>query len=235
MVDQIERHITQARPTSKKTADATIASLAKIGRSLRAIAYGFSAKTKIKMPGFAEIEAGFVAKDMIDRDDQLRREDPLLDRTLYYNAFQALAEAVPEKSRIGNVEDAPRIIVFIDDLDRCLPDTRTGGLELDLIAVEQAQSLAWLLHSVSNRQLVLILDAFEQQADPAREIGLLRGMLSEFRRWPPIHIVVAARQPGEDEGEDATPTRRSVTGCSTSRRSSPPTRPGTGSRRVMRP
>ena len=58
-------------------------------RSLRAIAYGFSSKAKLKVPGFAEIEASFVAKDMIERDGCLR-SDPLLDRSLYYGAFNSL-------------------------------------------------------------------------------------------------------------------------------------------------
>jgi len=58
-------------------------------RALRAIAYGFSAKSKVKVPGFAEIEASFVAKDMIEREEHLV-PDPLLDRSLYYEAFENL-------------------------------------------------------------------------------------------------------------------------------------------------
>jgi KAP family P-loop domain len=65
-------------------------------RSLRAVAYGFSAKSTVKLPGFAEIEASFVAKDMIDRVDNLR-PDPLLDRSLYYEAFETLASVHLEK------------------------------------------------------------------------------------------------------------------------------------------
>ena len=61
-------------------------------RALRAVAYGFSAKTTIKIPGVAEVEAGFVAKEMIDREEQLKAQsvDPLLDQSLYYNAIQLL-------------------------------------------------------------------------------------------------------------------------------------------------
>jgi predicted KAP-like P-loop ATPase len=92
----------------------------KLTRALRAIAYGFSAKTSLKIPGFAEIEAGFVAKDMIERAKELT-PDPLIDRSLYYEAFDAL-------SAIELKKDA-RIIVFIDDLDRCFPNQAIKLLE----------------------------------------------------------------------------------------------------------
>lgn len=89
-------------------------------RTLRAVAYGFSAKAKINVPGFAEIEAGFVAKDMIERDDKLAA-DPLLDRSLYFQAFDRL-------SKIDTGTGA-KIVILIDDLDRCFPDRAIKLLE----------------------------------------------------------------------------------------------------------
>lgn len=89
-------------------------------RSLRAIAYGFSAKSKVKVPGFAEVEASFVAKDMIDRDEQLT-PDPLLDRSLYFGAFNSLDEV--------RLRENVRVVVLIDDLDRCFPDQAIRLLE----------------------------------------------------------------------------------------------------------
>lgn len=89
-------------------------------RALRAVAYGFSAKSTVKIPGFAEVEASFVAKDMIDRREQIT-PDPLLDRSLYYGAFNALESTeLPEDLRI---------VVLIDDLDRCFPDQAIRLLE----------------------------------------------------------------------------------------------------------
>lgn len=96
--------------------------LSSVSRALRAIAYGFSAQAKVSVPGFADVEAGFVAKQMIDRYDKLSSGgDPLLDRTLYYNGFETL-EKVAE-------EDSVKIVVFIDDLDRCLPPQAIKLLE----------------------------------------------------------------------------------------------------------
>lgn len=89
-------------------------------RSLRAIAYGFSAKSKVKVPGFAEVEASFVAKDMIDRDERLT-PDPLLDRSLYFGAFNSLEQV--------KLHENLRVVVLIDDLDRCFPDQAIRLLE----------------------------------------------------------------------------------------------------------
>jgi hypothetical protein len=89
-------------------------------RALRAIAYGFSAKSKVKVPGFAEVEASFVAKDMIDRDER-QKTDPLLDRSLYYGAFNSLDTV--------QLKDELRVVILIDDLDRCFPDQAIRLLE----------------------------------------------------------------------------------------------------------
>jgi len=93
--------------------------LSKMSAALRAIAYGFSAKGKVSVPGFGELEAGFVAKEMIDRYDQLQKgDDPLIEKTLYYNAFELLENMAKD---VGDEIEAPQIAVFIDDLDRCNP------------------------------------------------------------------------------------------------------------------
>jgi len=89
-------------------------------RGLRAVAYGFSAKSTVKVSGFAEIEASFVAKDMIERSENIA-PDPLLDRSIFFEAFQQLSKA--------RIPDAARVVVLIDDLDRCFPDRAIKLLE----------------------------------------------------------------------------------------------------------
>lgn len=95
---------------------------------LRAVAYGFSAKSAVKVPGFAEIEASFVAKDMIDRSEAITA-DPLLDRSVYFDAFQQLSNV--------HIPSDARVVVLIDDLDRCLPDRAIRLLESIKLVLSQ--------------------------------------------------------------------------------------------------
>ena len=122
IIRALEEHLAR-RPQAKIKKGA-----AALTRALRAVAYGFSAKTRINIPGVAEVEAGFVAKEMIDREEKLKGQsvDPLLDQSLYYNAFQLLARLGGEETEPA---DRPKIVVFIDDLDRCFPKNAVHLLE----------------------------------------------------------------------------------------------------------
>lgn len=116
LVGTIVRELENYKYRSQRIAS----SVKSLVRGLRAVAYGFSAKSTVKIPGFAEVEASFVAKDMIDRAERLTA-DPLLDRSLYYGAFNSL-ESV-------RLEDDLRVVILIDDLDRCFPDQAIRLLE----------------------------------------------------------------------------------------------------------
>jgi KAP family P-loop domain/TIR domain len=89
-------------------------------RALRAVAYGFSVKSTIRVPGVAGVEVSLAGKEVIDRARELR-EDALLSRSLFHEAFEAL-ESV-------QFADELRVVVFIDDLDRCFPDQAVKLLE----------------------------------------------------------------------------------------------------------
>lgn len=116
LVGTIVRELEAHTALSARFAD----SAKKLIRALRAVAYGFSAKSTVRIPGFAEVEASFVAKDMIDREEKLT-PDPLLDRSLYYGAFNSLESLRLERDL--------RIVILIDDLDRCFPDQAIRLLE----------------------------------------------------------------------------------------------------------
>lgn len=97
-------------------------------RALRAIAYGFSMKAKLKVPGFAEVETAFSTKDAIERAENLM-PDAIMNESLYYGAFQALDSA--------DISNELKVVIFIDDLDRCFPDQAIKLLESIKLVLSQ--------------------------------------------------------------------------------------------------
>ncbi|MBD3267838.1 AAA family ATPase, partial [bacterium] len=93
----------------------------KVRDALRAIAYGFTAKGKVGIPLVGEAEVNLSPKDMIERYQDLL-DDTVLGRSLYYNAFERFEECTSQGK-------APRIVVFVDDLDRCSPENALALLE----------------------------------------------------------------------------------------------------------
>ncbi|HMA65470.1 MAG: SUMF1/EgtB/PvdO family nonheme iron enzyme [Fibrobacterota bacterium] len=90
--------------------------------ALRSIAYGFEVKGKIGIPLVSEAEINLSGKDMIERYQDLTK-DSVLARSLYFDAFEQLENCAKSGA------DSPRIIVFIDDLDRCFPPKAVALLE----------------------------------------------------------------------------------------------------------
>lgn len=130
IINEITKAIDARKTLTEKENVALAKSMGDLKRALRSIAYGFSAKAGAKIPGFANLEIGFVAKDMIERDEKLSSDrDPLLDQSLYYHAYERLETFREQLSKAKNTEDQPKIIVFIDDLDRCLPSKALHLLE----------------------------------------------------------------------------------------------------------
>ena len=93
----------------------------RIRDALRAIAYGFTVKGKIGIPLISEAEVNLSPKDMIQRYQDLTK-DTVLSRSLYFDAFEELEKCVGDGK-------TPRIVVFVDDLDRCFPDKAVALLE----------------------------------------------------------------------------------------------------------
>lgn len=95
--------------------------LSRVHRALRAIVYGFGFKGKIAVPQVVEGEVSMSAKDIIERFEKLAPQpDPLVEKSLYYHAYEILDGLLDEKP--FKKPPYPKIVVFIDDLDRCLPD-----------------------------------------------------------------------------------------------------------------
>ncbi len=92
--------------------------------AFRAVLYGFSVKGKLGIPGLTEAELSISPKEMIDRYEKLSEmaTERILDQSLYFRSFGKLDE-------IAKSIEGLRLVVFIDDLDRCFPDKAVALLE----------------------------------------------------------------------------------------------------------
>ncbi|MCA9894132.1 MAG: hypothetical protein KC615_14180, partial [Anaerolineae bacterium] len=107
----------------------------KVLNALRGVVYGISLKTTVKTT-VLDVEANISPKNMIDREGELNKvqeeaADKFAGESLYYNAYAAL-----DQLRQENVQG--KIVVFIDDLDRCLPDVAVQLLESIKLVLSQA-------------------------------------------------------------------------------------------------
>lgn len=94
---------------------------------LRALIYGISFKAKVNILG-SEVGIGVSNKDMVKREEELT-QGPLLGGSLYIEAFKLLKS-------IELFKDT-RIVMIIDDLDRCFPDLAINLLESIKLALSQ--------------------------------------------------------------------------------------------------
>jgi KAP family P-loop domain len=96
----------------------------KIGRVLRAIVAGTS--VKIGVPG--AISVSFDANKALGAGDEMSREDAeaRVPRSFYHASYAALRDAF---TVFAGPNTDRRIVVFIDDLDRCLPESALQVIE----------------------------------------------------------------------------------------------------------
>jgi len=112
-----DEHRTDEGEAAKKTA-------ATIGRVTRSILAGLSLRVGVPHA----IELSFDANKALEASREVRRKelDARVPRSFYHASFLALSEAF--RAFVGEAADR-RIVVFIDDLDRCLPESALQVLE----------------------------------------------------------------------------------------------------------
>lgn len=98
----------------------------KLHDALRSLLFGLSTKVTGKMGFLGEASLNLDTNKAIERYETLRSHwvNQQIDNSLYYNAFQTLRELQGAEG-----DERHRVVVFIDDLDRCFPDKAIQLLE----------------------------------------------------------------------------------------------------------
>lgn len=106
-------------PWNAATKERVLKTARRVGRVIQGIAAGVSGE--LSLPGAFKIRYDAArAVDSITMSD-----DPKRPKSLYVAAFQELSEAFSDFSKDG----ATKVVVFVDDLDRCLPSNALEVLE----------------------------------------------------------------------------------------------------------
>lgn len=105
--------------------------LKKIVLSLRALTRGMKFSGEVGVPLLGKVGVEFDAKEALTAEELLGRQThPLHAEMLYHAAFEMLAEA-------AEGEGKAKIVVFIDDLDRCNPRKAVRLLECIKLVLAQ--------------------------------------------------------------------------------------------------
>jgi hypothetical protein len=113
------RAIDPRRPDDQKQ---TLLEIARtVGRVVRALAR--TTTLQVGLPGMVTlgVEPGKVVDELVTRPDDAESRP----QSLYFAAFEELADAFGKVSAAG----ISRLLVFVDDLDRCLPEQALSVLE----------------------------------------------------------------------------------------------------------
>ena len=104
----------------------TRSGLAKIGLSLRALTRGMKFTGEVGMPLIGKVGVEFDADKALAAEELLGKQtNPLQAEMIYHSAFRMLEDA----ARAEEAGARPKIIVFVDDLDRCQPKKAVFLLE----------------------------------------------------------------------------------------------------------
>ena len=85
-----------------------------------------------------------------------------------------------------------------DSLAEAQKDLLSGGVQLPTLSYDQALSLTNLVAKLSDRYVVLILDAWEKSPSIRSEFAMLETFLKHQNDWPHTHIFLAIRNPELD-------------------------------------
>lgn len=170
---------------------------------LRQVAYELGAEeTYICSVGFAESYGQTI-------DLFLRAISDLYKRMLLRTSFVGQAKIVWERQKDRLVEGFSKLAgslakgaipvygTLVENLLNGIvsvnKDLISGGLQLPLLAYEQAKDLIGAVALVDSRPIVLFLDQWEQSSNLTADVHLFRSILANERDWPNFHIFLGVR------------------------------------------
>lgn len=101
----------------------------KFVKALRGMISAFSLKAKLNFPFVGNVETTLQPKEFFQDPDKTV-VDSLMEQSIYFNTFEILNQASLSSNR--------KILVLIDDLDRCFPDRAVKILETIKLVLSQS-------------------------------------------------------------------------------------------------
>ncbi len=180
--------------------------------ALRSTLHGISGGFKAKLPAMGEASIDFTADQAIERYDELKKR--WIDRQVEGCYSLSALEALRATQNAAGAASAHRIVVFIDDLDRCFPDRAVGLLEnIKLILSERG--FIFVL-AVDRNVLEAYLDKRYREEFGLQDYGQRQSYLTKFVQlplWIPSHeplfddlIYKVLRRLGDQELREALAT-----------------------------
>ena len=191
--------------------------LNKFRDALRSVLYGLSVKFAAKNPLIGDAGISLDSAKAIDQYEKLRSNwiDRQIDQCLYYKAFQMIKDSQDETDQ----QKPHKIVVFIDDLDRCFPNKAVRLLESIKLVLAQKELIFVLAvdHQVLESYLdqrfrnIFGLDGYHQgQSYLDKLIQLPLWIPPHKQRFEPLVADLLKTYPLEDKPSDLASRTKTI-------------------------